>query len=101
MEVKQEWSDSVQAYWKELENQLVKLVDELAPLTIVINENIPVPIHTYQTAKLDYAGEPFLKCILFYNEMNFLIKKINQQKKFENGGKWEAAGIKVKIRLRD
>ena len=45
MEVKQEWSDSVQAYWNELENQLVKLVDELAPLTIVINENIPVPIN--------------------------------------------------------
>ena len=45
MEVKQEWSDSVQAYWKELENQLVKLVDELAPLTIVINENIPLPMN--------------------------------------------------------
>ena len=47
MEVKQEWSDSVQAYWKELENQLVKLVDELAPLTIVINENIPLPMNEW------------------------------------------------------
>ena len=57
MEVKQEWSDSVQAFWKELENQLVKLVDELAPLTIVINENIPVPIPIYTQGILPPSGK--------------------------------------------
>ena len=39
-------SDSVQAYWNELENQLIAIIDDLAPLTEVINNELPntVPV---------------------------------------------------------
>ena len=37
-------SDSLQAYWNELETQLIRVVDDLVPLTQFINDNIPMPI---------------------------------------------------------
>ena len=45
-------SDSVQAYWDQLENQLVTIVDELVPL--VTQTNIEAPLPAFMNQKLNH-----------------------------------------------
>ena len=40
-------SDSVQAYWNQFEIQLISIIDGLAPLTEVVNEEFPYIIKKY------------------------------------------------------
>ena len=45
-------SDSVQAYWNELETQLLGIVDELVPLVAHMNSNIVPPTPAFLKHKL-------------------------------------------------
>ena len=46
-------SDSVQAYWNELENQLIGVIDDLAPLVMFSNKEIKVSAPQYIQNKLN------------------------------------------------
>ena len=45
-------SDSVQAYWNELENQLVNIIDELAPRVEFTNDQIILPVPAFIKNKI-------------------------------------------------
>ena len=72
-------SDSVQAYWGQLENQLVTIVDELVPL--VTQTNIEAPLPAFMKQKLNHR-----KSLLKSNRNNTTTEKIEQIKKLNHDG---------------
>ena len=73
-------SDSVQAYWNELENQLVNIIDELAPLVEFINDQIIVPVPAFIKNKI-YVRKRLLRSNRRYHTQDKLIKikALNQE----------------------
>ena len=72
-------SDSVQAYWNQLENQLIKIIDELVPLVEHRNTNIEAPVPSYIKHKLNER-----KRLLKSNRRDFTVARSERIKKLNN-----------------
>ena len=46
-------SDSVQDYWNELKNQMISVIDKIAPLTRVVNKELPTTIPNFIKQKIN------------------------------------------------
>ena len=64
-----------QDYWNELENQLISVVDKIAPLTRVINKELPTTIPNFIKQKINQR-----KRLLKSNRLQTTVTKLERSK---------------------